>query len=216
MSPEPNEETDPSAAPSKAATRSEAAGGSEPAATSKAGGKRRPGRPKGSGSFPAEKAEMVIGLIRSGSTRLRDACSSADLAYSTVRGWIKRAREDPACPRKVREFVRRLEQASSDSNIIVDRSLFQSGSAAWKKIKEAESLLSRDDDREPPADPDEAMRLFDEIVWRRAYLDPSFVIPRCPNARCRCMWHHGRTEEELEATRELARRKEEGDEGSHS
>ena len=170
---------------------------------------RKPGRPKGSISFPAEKAEMVIGLIRSGSTRLRDACSSADLAYSTVRGWIKRSREDPACPKKIRDFVRRLEQASSDSNIIVDRSLFQSGSPAWKKIKEAESLLGGDEDPEPAADPDEAMRLFDEVLWRRAYLDPSFLIPRCANPRCRCMWHHERTEEQLEATRELARKKEE-------
>ena len=174
------------------------------------GSKRPLGRPKGSGSFPAEKAEMVIGLIRSGSTRLRDACSSADLPYSTVRGWIKRAREDPDCPKKIRDFVRRLERASSDSNIIVDRSLFRSGSAAWKRIKEAESLLGRDDDREPPADPEEVMRLFEELVWRRAYLDASFVIPRCANARCRCMWHHERTEGELEVTRELARKKEEG------
>ena len=174
------------------------------------GNKRPPGRPKGSGSFPAEKAEMVIGLIRSGSTRLRDACSSADLPYSTVCGWITRAGADPDCPKKIRGFVRRLEQASSDSNIIVDRSLFQSGSAAWKKIKEAESLLGRDDDREPPADPEEVMRLFEELVWRRVYLDPSFVIPRCANARCRCMFHRERTDEELEATRELARKKEEG------
>ena len=77
-------------------------------------------------------------------------------------------------------------------------------------MAEAESLLGRDDDREPPADPEEVMRLFEELVWRRAHLDPSFVIPRCANARCRCMWHHERTEGELEVTRELARRKEEG------
>src|SRR5436309_15792161 len=94
---------------------STAAGGVAQAPGPKPGGTRPPGRPKGSGSFPAEKAEMVIALIRSGSTRLRDACSSADLPYSTVRGWITRAGADPDCPKRIRAFVRRLTQASSDS-----------------------------------------------------------------------------------------------------
>jgi hypothetical protein len=170
---------------------------------------RGPGRPKGSVSFPAEKAEIVVELMRGGTMKLKDACVAAGIAYSTARTYIKRAKSDPDCPRKIRDWVRRLEQADSESNIRADLTMHQDHTTSWKRMKQGQSVFEEEDELAPTPDPDRAIALFEEVLWRLLYLEPRSRIPPCPNARCRCIFHRDRSPEGLEATRELAQRREE-------
>ncbi len=171
---------------------------------------RKRGRPRGSVSLTAEKAELIIKLVAGGAS-LTSAAKTADVPVRTLYDWLARGEgrsSAPATP-KLRAFARAVRKAQGEATVSAEVRVHQDQPGAWLRMEAARAERSRGDEsgREEVSSPEEITALASRLRDLLLYTDPTEKVLPCPNPRCKCAFHRERTPEELKATQGLAERK---------
>jgi hypothetical protein len=162
---------------------------------------RKRGRPRGSVSLTAEKANEVVILLRGGAS-LRSAAETAEIPLRTLQGWLARGegRSSESATPKLRAFAKEVRKAQAEARASAEVRVHQNQPATWLRNEAANAGGPEDASGAEAPSPerikDLARRLRDVLLL----IDASEVVPRCPNVRCRCIFHRERTPEELAAT----------------
>jgi len=165
---------------------------------------RKRGRPPGSVGLTPDRRATILALIRSG-TPPEDAAGAAGVPARTFREWRARGAgrsKRPATP-ELKSFERDVKQAFAEANASAKARVHQRNPEKW---------LDRNGWRETNGDApvptsEEIKTLAVALIAEALYLDPTVTLPRCPSPRCRCRWHRERTDEELQETKAMARKK---------
>lgn len=134
----------------------------------------------------------MIQLVRVGAS-YGDAAKAVSYTERVVKEWLARGlglSQKPSTPR-LREFAMRMEQARAEAVVTAKVDLKGKSPKAWIDLNE------RDDKEEaiPAASPEEIIELV-VMLLPHLFEDPTFVILKCPNRRCRCAWHRNREEKQ--------------------
>ena len=169
-------------------------------------GRRKPGRPRGSVSLTADGESQILALVRGGAS-LPSAAQTTGIPIRTLQGWIARGSgrsKEPSTP-KLRRFAREVERAMAEAKVSAEVRLHKDQPGRWLQNEIGGRGRDTDDgaDEEVP-DPERIRDLAKTLRDTLLYLDPTELVPVCPNGRCRCMFHRARTDDELTMTRELA------------
>jgi hypothetical protein len=165
----------------------------------------RRGRPRGSVSLADEKEDEVILLLRGGAS-LRSAAETAEIPIRTLQGWLARGegRSAESATPKLRAFAKNVRKAQAEARASAEVRVHQNQPATWLRTEAGNASEPEDASGTHTPSPerikDLARRLRDVLLL----VDASEVVPPCPNARCRCIFHRERTPEELAATRATA------------
>ncbi len=163
------------------------------------------GRPSGSVSLTGEKADQIVLLVRGGAS-LRSAAQIAGVPLRTLHEWLARGEGrsgKPATP-KLRAFARRIRKAQAEARASAEVRVHEDHPATWLRNEAANAGDPEDAPGSEAPSPERILELARRLRDVLLYTDPSEVVPRCPNPRCRCMYHRERTPEELDATRAMA------------
>ena len=164
---------------------------------------RRPGRPRGSITLTDEMADQVLTLIRAGGS-LRSAAIATGIPERTLQGWVARGlgRTKEPATRKLKDFARRVEQAQAEARVSAEVRLHKTQPGRWLRDRVATPDAGGDDDDGPP-DPQQIRDLAKRFRDALLFVDPSEVVPPCPNRRCRCVYHAERSPEDLAAIKAM-------------
>lgn len=166
---------------------------------------RKRGRPPGSVSLQAEKANEIILLLRGGAS-LRSAAQISGIPLRTLQEWISRGEgrsQKPATP-KLKAFAKDVRKAQAEARASAEVRVHERQPATWLRTEAADPGGSVEDSGDEAPDPERIRELASRVRDALLHTDPSEVIPACPNRRCRCMFHRERTLEEQDAVRAMA------------
>ena len=150
--------------------------------------RKRRGRPVGSVSLTPEKADAMVEFVRGGAT-YSEAAALVGYTPRTVLEWIARGlgNSSRSSTPKLAEFARRMEQAKAEARVTAKVDLKGKSPGAWIRLADEEEA-----EQVPTAvGPEELLELFLQL-FPHLVEDPSFVVPRCSNRRCRCELHRPR------------------------
>ncbi len=169
----------------------------------KSPGKR--GRPPGSVSLQAEKANEIILLLRGGAS-LRSAAQISGIPLRTLREWIARGegRSRKAATPKLKAFARNVRKAQAEARASAEVRVHERQPATWLRTEAADPEGSVEDSEDDSPNPERIRELARRVRDALLQTDPSEVVPACPNRRCRCVFHRERTAEEQDAVKAMA------------
>jgi len=175
---------------------------------------RKRGRPAGAVSLTREIEEQVLRFLRAGAF-VRTAAEVAGISERTLREWV--ARGEGRSPRpataKLTRFARKVRKARAEARAIAEIKAFNDHVLQWLKYgarstpdSQGWSELPQDLMTDPKLGPEQVLELLMGVWNHRLYTDPSLVVPRCANRRCRCQLHRPRTPKEQKSLLDLADR----------
>jgi hypothetical protein len=164
---------------------------------------KKRGRPPGSIALTAEKENQLLTLVRGGAS-LRSAAETAEIGFRTLQEYLARGegRSSKLSTPKLRRFARDLQRAQAEATASAEVRVHKNQPATWLK-NTLTDLTSNAEDGEAPS-PERIRELAGRVRDLLLLTDPLELVPRCPNPRCRCMFHRERTPEEVAVIRELA------------
>ncbi len=165
----------------------------------------RRGRPPGSVTLTPERADQVMALVRGGAS-IRSAAQATGIPLRTLQGWLARGSgtsKEPSTP-KLRRFAEAVTKARAEAHVSAEVRVHQDQPGRWLHDQIASLDLGPAEGPEEPAlDPQELRSLAKALRDALLYQDPDELVPTCGNRRCRCLFHRGRTEEEVIVLRDL-------------
>jgi hypothetical protein len=121
-----------------------------------------------------------------------------------MQGWVARGsgRAKESATPKLRRFAKAVDQARAEARVSAEVRLHKSQPARWLNAGIAAADADGEDDAFS-ADPAQIRELARQVRDALLYIDPTEVVPPCPNRRCRCVFHTERTPEEMASIQDL-------------
>ena len=166
---------------------------------------RKRGRPPGSVSLTAEKANEIILLLRGGAS-LRSAAQHSGIPLRTLQDWIARGEGKSATP-KLKAFTKDVRKAQAEARASAEVRVHEHQPATWLRIEAAALDGSEDAAEDDVPNPERIRELASRVRDALLLADASEVVPACPNRRCGCVFHRERTPEEQDGVRAMASRR---------
>lgn len=156
-------------------------------------------------SLRAEKANEIILLLQGGAS-LRSAAQISGIPLRTLQEWIARGegRSQKTATPKLKAFARDVRKAQAEARASAEVRVHERQPAAWLRREAADPGGSEDPPDDDVPNPERIRELARRVRDALLLTDASEVVPACPNARCRCLFHRERTPEEQEAVRAMA------------
>jgi hypothetical protein len=143
-------------------------------------------------------------MLRGGAS-LASAAEAAGLPASTLRDWVRRGAgksNTPPTP-KLRKFAKEVGRVKAEAVVSAQVRMHKDQPGSWLRTGIAALENATEDQGEGEPDLERIRELSKKLRDHTLRHDPLEVVPRCPNSRCRCMFHRERTPEELAALRAL-------------
>jgi len=156
-------------------------------------------------SLRAEKASEIILLLQGGAS-LRSAAQISGIPLRTLQEWIARGEgrsRKPATP-KLKAFAKGVRKAQAEARASAEVRVHERQPATWLRTEAADPGGSVDAPEDDAPNPERIRELARRVRDALLLADASEVVPACPNARCRCVFHRERTLQEQEAVRAMA------------
>ncbi len=168
------------------------------------GAPRKRGRPPGVPSLTPAMADDIVTYVRGGAS-LAAAARMLGLLPRTVQDWAARGegRSTGSATPKLRDFAKRIRKAQGEALGSAQVRVHELQPATWLRLEAAASSSEPSEAGEPPS-PENLQELARRVRDLLLVIDPTEVVPRCTNPKCRCVYHRQRTDEEAAALKAVA------------